>query len=148
VPEGGSGVGGAATTTRLAGMQDAVTTLPDTQPFPLEELITHQEPSAFFPVTEAVTPRGSAPTMVYTVEGPERILTLLLALTMGVQAVGSISTVLVGIRIDGVTVFPTGVAVFSDGVGVVPSGVGVGVASAVVNGRLQETTDSQMAIIA
>lgn len=78
VPLAGRGVGGAAITITEAGTQAAVTTLPDTQPYPPgpEANVTyHQVPSLFFPAMDAVAPVESEPMISYTVPGPERTLT-------------------------------------------------------------------------
>jgi hypothetical protein len=59
-----TGVGGAAMTASVAGMQVAVTTLPEIQaypPGPAANWMYHQVPSAFLPATGAVPPVGMYP---------------------------------------------------------------------------------------
>jgi hypothetical protein len=74
---GGSGVGGAVILARVIGMQfDMVkdAAIQACPPSPPENSIYHQVPSELFPATVAVPFLGRAPTISYTVPGPERIL--------------------------------------------------------------------------
>ena len=95
-------------------MQEAVTTLPETQarpPAAAGKSMYHQVPSLLLPDTVALAPWLREPTILYTVPGPERTLTALFATAVGVHGVadGATVSVMMGAVVD----VPVGVIVLS-----------------------------------